>query len=113
MVIEILIFLIAGDIRQFHEDSSSEDTSPSEHKNMRSRTLGGDRWVREGFIFRWLDIVTIFDICNTHTHMQTLKSYYIIACLLSYFHAVIYVLKVVVTFIDIRYWFDLLSLHLF
>ncbi|XP_047496658.1 WD repeat-containing protein 62-like isoform X3 [Penaeus chinensis] len=31
-----------GDIRQFHEDSSSEDTSPSEHKNMRSRTLGGD-----------------------------------------------------------------------
>ncbi|XP_045134838.1 uncharacterized protein LOC123518200 isoform X3 [Portunus trituberculatus] len=32
-----------GDIRQFHEDSSSEDTSPSDHKNTRSRSHGGDR----------------------------------------------------------------------
>ncbi|XP_042204556.1 mitogen-activated protein kinase-binding protein 1-like isoform X9 [Homarus americanus] len=32
-----------GDIRQFHEDSSSEDASPSEHKNTRSRTHGSDR----------------------------------------------------------------------
>ncbi|XP_045134844.1 mitogen-activated protein kinase-binding protein 1-like isoform X8 [Portunus trituberculatus] len=31
-----------GDIRQFHEDSSSEDTSPSDHKNTRSRSHGGD-----------------------------------------------------------------------
>ncbi|XP_066973232.1 uncharacterized protein [Macrobrachium rosenbergii] len=31
-----------GDIRQFHEDSSSEDASPSDHKNMRSRTQGSD-----------------------------------------------------------------------
>lgn len=37
--------VIAGDIRQFHEDSSSEDTSPSDHKNTRSRSHGGDRWV--------------------------------------------------------------------
>lgn len=36
---------VAGDIRQFHEDSSSEDTSPSDHKNTRSRSHGGDRWV--------------------------------------------------------------------
>ncbi|XP_069943236.1 mitogen-activated protein kinase-binding protein 1 isoform X9 [Cherax quadricarinatus] len=32
-----------GDIRQFHEDSSSEDASPSEHKNSRSRNHGSDR----------------------------------------------------------------------
>ncbi|XP_069193391.1 mitogen-activated protein kinase-binding protein 1 isoform X4 [Procambarus clarkii] len=32
-----------GDIRQFPEDSSSEDASPSDHKNTRSRTHGGDR----------------------------------------------------------------------
>lgn len=37
--------VISGDIRQFHEDSSSEDTSPSDHKNSRSRSHGGDRWV--------------------------------------------------------------------
>ena len=33
----------SGDIRQFHEDSSSEDMSPSDHKSLRNRTSQGDR----------------------------------------------------------------------
>lgn len=57
----ILIFIFSGDIRQFPEDSSSEDASPSEHKNTRSRSHGGERFVFWGLSngHIWITSLTI------------------------------------------------------
>ena len=39
----MLSFLPVGDIRNMHEDSSSEDMSPSDHKSLRNRAMQNDR----------------------------------------------------------------------